>query len=292
MERVWDAGGDDASHLASDNTIVRSNEVFSLTWSGAGGVHPDIIQMVNNGTSNNTANYWIVERNYFHDCNSQIGINEIPSARHLGFIFRNNVVANVNQAYMLGGVVYNNTFFHCGGEDGASDLRLLAMSGTSLVKNNIVIAANTNANDVGITLPTSCAEIGEGISNNYYSKSDFPTYTARSATVIGGANIVCSANVADQRLSDSGAVNGGDPKFVAAYNDCVANTCDFSLQSDSPLLGMGADLSASFTTDYAGNTRTVPFDIGAYEYQSGAGNTTLGSGSTFSLGSGAGFTLQ
>ena len=36
----------------------------------------------------------------------------------------------------------------------------------------------------------------------------------------------------------------------------------------------GADLSSFFTTDILGNTRTVPWDIGAYEYQS-SGTTNV-----------------
>jgi parallel beta helix pectate lyase-like protein len=44
----------------------------------------------------------------------------------------------------------------------------------------------------------------------------------------------------------------------------IANN-DFSLVPTSPAINQGFNLSSTFTTDYAGNTRVVPFDIGAYE---------------------------
>ena len=69
---------------------------------------------------------------------------------------------------------------------------------------------------------------------------------------------------------------------------------DYTLSaSDTVAKDAGKDLSAYtyLLTDYAGNTRTVPFDIGAYEYQSGAGNTTLGSGPSFTF-TGPAFTLN
>lgn len=51
---------------------------------------------------------------------------------------------------------------------------------------------------------------------------------------------------------------------------------DYSLTSGSTLKGAGADLSSSFTTDILGNTRTVPWDVGAFMYVGGGGPTPLG----------------
>ena len=55
-------------------------------------------------------------------------------------------------------------------------------------------------------------------------------------------------------IKGTGSINGGDPKFGAAYNDCVENACDFRLQSNSPLINMGATLTG-FSTDKNGVTR-------------------------------------
>ena len=46
---------------------------------------------------------------------------------------------------------------------------------------------------------------------------------------------------------------------------------DYSLASGSTLIGAGADLSSSFTTDITGATRTVPWDVGAFMYVAGGG---------------------
>src|SRR4030042_867425 len=58
-----------------------------------------------------------------------------------------------------------------------------------------------------------------------------------------------------------------DPLFIS--------TTDFHLQSSSPAIDHGATLSSFFTTDLEGTTRPVgvAWDIGAYEYVSGADDT-------------------
>ncbi len=59
-------------------------------------------------------------------------------------------------------------------------------------------------------------------------------------------------------------ITGGNPKFVAAYNDCIANVCNFAFQSNSPLINKGV----TFSDDYTGLSRPQweAWDIGAYEY--------------------------
>ena len=97
-------------------------------------------------------------------------------------------------------------------------------------------------------------------SNNYYRIWNPPVYGARTESIL----------ITD--TGDQDFINGGDPKFVAAYTDCIHNNCDFRLQSDSPLLGKGIKLSG-VTTDKTGAARPNPPSIGAYEYQSGADTT-------------------
>lgn len=60
----------------------------------------------------------------------------------------------------------------------------------------------------------------------------------------------------------------------------LLNTTTFTLSPASPCIDAGADLSATFTTDYNGDTRPTgtAFDIGAYEFA--AGGTVIGDGST------------
>ncbi len=61
----------------------------------------------------------------------------------------------------------------------------------------------------------------------------------------------------------------GDPQFVNISYGLGLNSSknNLALQSCSPAIGAGTSLAAYFTTDIFGNTRTLPWDIGAYEYQ-------------------------
>ena len=58
----------------------------------------------------------------------------------------------------------------------------------------------------------------------------------------------------------------GDPSLDANYKPDAAN---------DPVVGAGADLSATFTTDKDGNTRSGTWDIGAYEYEAAAPANTI-----------------
>jgi len=242
-ERIWQIHG--------INHVFTNNEAYNFAWTD-GGNHPDIFQtLANSGISDNI----LIEWNYFRDIDGQIGNMESALTAPLvsNWTVRNNVFANViGTWYVKAGnfSVYNNTFFRCGytnqhviqfGDDGNGD------GSGGVVRNNVIIGSATSAGvgTVGI--------IGAGDparSYNYYST---PTYGARSG------------------ISETGGISGGDPTFVSPSDNCVATACDFSLQAGSVLIDNGVDLSAYFTTDYAGTSRPqgIAWDIGAYEYASG-----------------------
>jgi hypothetical protein len=255
VERIWDAGGDDTSNMSSDYTIIRGNEAYNITWDGGGGVHPDIFQAVDHTT--NTANNWLLEKNYFHDIDSQIGINELPVARSSGWIFRNNIFANITQRMMLSVPniqIVNNTFFQVqSGDQNAIDYN--TTSGLVL-KNNIIIGGSKNSG-FGMLNRTNDGTNTTSLSNNYYGLPMDRGYTARTNSTILG-------------YGDANFINGGNPQFVAAYNNCILNACNFRLQASSPLINKGANLSAMWfgATDYDGTSRPQgsAWDIGAYEY--------------------------
>lgn len=77
---------------------------------------------------------------------------------------------------------------------------------------------------------------------------------------------------------ENGLINGGSENPFTNVS-----TYDFTLKAASGPIDQGTDLSGVFTTDYAGNTRTGTWDIGAYEY--GAGLPTSAQGFTISGGS-------
>jgi hypothetical protein len=61
---------------------------------------------------------------------------------------------------------------------------------------------------------------------------------------------------------------------TADFTNTASN--DYSLPSGSSLIDVGDDLSANFTLDITGATRSVPWDIGAYEFV-GGGSTPVSS---------------
>jgi len=60
--------------------------------------------------------------------------------------------------------------------------------------------------------------------------------------------------------------NIANPLFVALPSGGTPGSGNFQLQSNSPAIDHGANLSSVFITDYLGNTRQAPWDIGAYDY--------------------------
>jgi hypothetical protein len=62
-------------------------------------------------------------------------------------------------------------------------------------------------------------------------------------------------------FSETHGINGGDPRFVNAP------TNDFHLLAGSPAIGRGVT-PPGFTTDFDGNIRSIPWDIGAFAFGS------------------------
>jgi parallel beta helix pectate lyase-like protein len=56
----------------------------------------------------------------------------------------------------------------------------------------------------------------------------------------------------------------------ARFTNITAGSENFHIQSGSALIGAGTDLSATFTTDVDGATRSAPWDVGADEFVSAA----------------------
>jgi hypothetical protein len=236
-ERIFNVGG--------VGNIISNNEVYNFNGIASTGIHPDIFQSVSGSSSRDH----IIEKNYFHDMSGvQIGNLEtsIGSTASYNWIFRNNVFANINGpmfGYIESLKYYNNTFYRCGGTD--QILWTSSNSSNSEFKNNIFIG-NSVSNTVGWWGKSSGSPTGIVGEYNYVAK---PDYSARTG------------------FSETGGVSGGDPKFIAAYNNCIINTCDFRLQKNSPAKDKGLTLTG-FADDKDGIDRPHGYgwDIGAYEY--------------------------
>ena len=81
------------------------------------------------------------------------------------------------------------------------------------------------------------------------------------------ANAVGSLNGTFLTLAQWQAL-GNDTHGSVADPLIVPPPGDLHLQNGSPAIGTATDLSAVFTTDRDGRTRTVPWDMGAYAYES------------------------
>jgi hypothetical protein len=244
-ERIFAFGGN------CDYTTIRGNEAYILKKSGPYSAHPDIFQRVKPTSGDVNCRYGLVEKNYFHDMTTQIGIFETNTTEEVeGWVIRNNIFANISSRMMMSrSSTYNNTFFQVNtATGGVMDIRAGAT-----VRNNIIIGWNT-----GTTRNIFGSDPYNAIhDHNYFSLPMDSSYGKRSDTTI-------------QSFLETAYINGGDPKFVAAYNDCVKNVCDFHLKSGSPLIGVGVQLNDLFATDKDGITRGSSWDIGAYQY---AGDT-------------------
>lgn len=252
VERIFDFAGN------CDNTTFIGNEAYGMKWScswancGNYTVHPDIFQRVKPTSGDSNCRNGLIENHYFHDMNLQIGIFESNTGDEISnWIVRNNVFANIGQRMMFGSYIYNNTFFQVNSGTGA----VIDLNGGCDAVNNIIIGGNvTSTTGIIVYNGTQSKSV---VRNNYFALPMDSGYAARSA-----------ANVASKGGTDY--INGGDPKFVAAYNNCMVNACDFRLQSNSPLKDKGADLSGIWpsASDKDGVTRPygARWDIGAYEY--------------------------
>ncbi|MGZ3806018.1 MAG: hypothetical protein ACXVB4_17520 [Pseudobdellovibrionaceae bacterium] len=250
VERVFE--------LWADNTKISNNEIYNIKSTWPSWCHPDIWQTWASPAPLN----FLVENNYLHDLQSQIGIVEsgIARAANTPWIFRNNVFANIDMCMFIGiekVYWYNNTFYRVslgcpapinGGYTGADNLD---------VRNNVFV----------------------GSGDSFYDG----WYAFQSGT--GDYNFVSTLTYEAKGFSEVHGINGGNPMFINAQTDCINNACDFHLAAGSVLIGKGTTITnvsadgtpiPPFSTDKDGNPRTAgQWDMGAYAYGSGKSPTPL-----------------
>jgi hypothetical protein len=172
------------------------------------------------------------------------------SSESTGNIIRNNACVTTGNwgvdARYVGYEAYNNTFII----DGSGYFFYLDTLGThtNKVKNNIMV--DVRADSISPTSYTCRGEMGTDCTNNIsYAVYDNDRYSA----------VTYFADVVNT-----------DPKLIS-----YTSPYNLALQSDSPAINAGVDLSSTgFTADLLGVTRSN-WDVGAYEY--GSGDPTPGS---------------
>jgi hypothetical protein len=117
---------------------------------------------------------------------------------------------------------------------------------------------------------TSVANTGFGIvvgsssNNNDLTNCYAGGNTGADYGFVGGGNSLttCYSEDGSQSTATAAYATGSGARFT----NVTSGSEDVAIQAGSALIGAGTDLSGSFTTDITGKTRSVPWDIGAFEY--------------------------
>jgi hypothetical protein len=256
------AGG---NNMVATGVNIYRNEVTNWNnWADVNATyHTDGIIMYSNGAGGSiTAN---VYANYFHgDLGGGTGPNAVTTficfgGNSIGSAFNNILVNNGASIYdgliFVGGwvrpqdgiTIYNNTIVGLSGDScvytgGPSDYTDPSIT----IKNNIIQGC-TSAIALGSNSWTPITS-----DYNIFYKV---THIAANNTGPGPPNYVNTL-----------ATWQGSPYNHDTHSSTSKPllTKNYTISANSPAAGVGLNLSAYFTTDYAGTIRTVPWDIGAY----------------------------
>jgi len=170
-----------------------------------------------------------------------------------------------NQAGISGVYLYDNLFvgFRLQGNTGIPDIRI--------TNNTFIDCGDSNKMAINIINDGGGFDsTGLAIQNNIIVQTWDQQPFNQSAPGLTHSNNYTAYRVGAtyNRIagwSETGGINGGDPKFVRYSGNNSSASNDFSLQLSSPLLGKGLVIPG-LTTDRQGILRANPPSIGAYEY--------------------------
>jgi hypothetical protein len=180
-----------------------------------------------------------------------------PAFPHFGYIkIHNNTLSSDIKPWYNGGsrsAITIGPTFNTTGIDVRNNVISGHGDGINIADGNatsVVIDNNLyyNMDPDRITIKTFIGPTGESFPSPYY--------------------VTCTTLASCKLLGfETNSPSFGDPKYIAVPDGSVGSG-NFGLQSSSPAINTGADLSAYFTTDIIGTTRPQngAWDIGAYEY--------------------------
>lgn len=221
------------------------------TGSVQGANHADVMQSFASATFLTTG--IIFDRNLVmnsYTCQIANIEGEITDSYVMDFTWSNNIIinssmiANISVPYCK---VFNNTSYNTTGHFRFIDIASKGHARSGQVFNNIFMGcgpSGDNAFPYGFegTNATSCS---------------------------GGYNIMSQGDNAGCRANglpfpnDPHSINGG---YSTSQVFVDINTNNYHLTNTAPIIGSGINLSNYFGNDYAGNLRTIPWDMGAYVY--------------------------
>jgi len=245
------------------------------------------IRIIMNNTIAGGAAIWCTERDNLLLDGNLIDI-AATSAQYRGIVCNARLDAGVGTRTLTlrNNLIYGTDF---SGQDGDGIQFNVVCNGTSLtasmsLHNNSLSKIGSHADTDGIGIAVK-ATAGKTAIGNYNLRNNIVTGTPENyaAAVVGaGGAETLNMNVANC-LSEDGTADdwGGAGNLVSKPGDEVFVDEDTDLHligvaydtSSNPTWGwatyVGADLSGTFTTDALGNTRTVPFDMGALMFVAG-----------------------
>lgn len=248
--------GYDAIRLQGSDITIKNNIIYNGNPFGNTASHPDFFQSFATNAAGLIQNN-IIENNVCIGLNMtdgcQIGNFEDQGESGIvsNFMFRNNIFAFVDRSanvYPDYFKFYNNVFYQCA-----------KGSNFCIIYDNIGTKGKANYVDIRNNIFFECGDAGS-VSKGWYGGNAGTGLIADYNLVIGtGAGTTKNS---DWTISGQEAhgINGLNPSFINA------EAFNFRLSPSSACIGSGTNLSAYFTTDAAGATRTVPWDMGAYAY--------------------------
>jgi hypothetical protein len=245
----------DAFRVWGNNNVVRGNYIHGITLSPGGAAHTDVIQAWGTGIGG-----VIFENNLIDQTgvsgNLQMFMTENNGNPTTGsWEMRNNIYISVPGQANIGIPnlhFYNNTVYISGqGNNLIMFMYNIAGKGDytgTIIKNNIFVTPTNLSNYSGvISYDGAPASKFSGVQVDY----NLVTRVSTFGTVSG--------------FNEAHGISGGNPQFVNAGSK------DFHLLAASPAINKGVALTG-FNTDRDGVARPqgAGWDIGAYEFGSGA----------------------
>jgi hypothetical protein len=225
------------------NLTIRRGEIKNNCNNGNGINLPMTVTNINQNT--------LVERNYIHDpiadnTGAEFGIyaaTDQPCCTSIygynGVTIRNNIIANMRRGIQYSG----NT-------------QTPAQPATNgFIYNNTIYATTP---DSGIIVNTNVS--GCIVKNNFVFAGADPKATLSATGVVSDYNAHDGSWTANNEGAHTIVLTS--PNALAAVVNAAAG--NFNLSVASPLIGI-AQAQGTFSDDYTGATRTVPWDIGAYK---------------------------
>lgn len=246
------------------DVIISENDLYNITPTDSSSDGAAIVLHYGPTTDQGPYNVWVIA-NHIHDCNMGIAYSDCQTDLYVvGNVIHDCDGYAVNPS--RGGgyyYVYHNTIYNCGAgisQDSSSTINALEVHG------NIVSLVNTSGRHLEVYSSTVAANTNA--SHECYYQNGGNVYIAWGSGSVNYSTV--AAWIAGTSDGDNSIQQ--DPKFVNAAGD------NFALQSDSPCINAGYDMSTiedifaanwstSLLKDIAGTARPDGvWDMGAYQY--------------------------